>query len=326
MLGRGGRCGLSFRGALLRAGKQDVHAKRCQGQSAANTPYGYADLRIDLHNVEGQRGGAVDNAEIRCCDSREEHEKSETCHRLLPMGRLEFEVIRESMGSGLSPRLAAVAAFVKQGVPMADIGTDHAQLPIWLVGSGWVPSAVAMDVAVGPIRAARSSVKQDGSLVDVRMSDGMDELRDGEVATVTICGMGGRTMAGILSRGLPQISSVERVVLQAQGFNDRVRQVMLGMKWTCANASIVKERNKLYVVECWVRGLPRESWCEADLRWGQNIRRDPDPLFREWLERELKAIDSGIAKLQARAGLGHRDEEGMRSEQAMVAKEMARLS
>ena len=242
------------------------------------------------------------------------------------MGRLEFEVIRESMGSGLSPRLAAVAAFVKQGFPMADIGTDHAQLPFWLVGSGWVPSAVAMDVAVGPIRAARSSVQQDGSLVEVRMSNGMDELRDGEVATVTICGMGGRTMAGILERGLPQISSVERVVLQAQGFNDRVRQVMLGMDWMCSDASIVQERSKLYVVECWVRGRPRVPWCEADLRWGQPIRSAPDPLFREWLERELNAIESGIEKLQSRAGLGHRDEGRMRSERAAVAKEIARLS
>lgn len=226
------------------------------------------------------------------------------------------------MSSGLSPRLAAVAAFVKQGFPMADVGTDHAQLPIWLVESGWVPSALAMDVAVGPIRAARSSVHMGRSSVEVRMSDGLDKLRDGEVATVTICGMGGRTMAGILSRGLPEIASVERVVLQAQGFNDRVRQAMLSMKWTCTNASIVKEKNKLYVIECWERGEPAEAWGEGDLRWGQNIRRGPDPLFREWLEREIGAIDIGIQQIQRRAGLGHPVEERMRAERALIASEI----
>ena len=230
------------------------------------------------------------------------------------------------MSSGLSPRLAAVAAFVKQGSPMADIGTDHAQLPIWLVESGWVPSALAMDVAAGPIRAARSSVELESSSVEVRVSDGMDQLRDGEVTTVTICGMGGRTMASILSRGLPEISSVERVVLQPQGFNDRVRQAMLGMKWTCANASIVQEKTKLYVVESWVRGDPSVPWCERDLRWGQNIRRGPDPLFRVWLEREIGAIDTGLQKLQRGAGSGHRDEERLRSERAVVARELAGLS
>ena len=63
----------------------------------------------------------------------------------------------------LDKRLQAVASFVPQGAAFADIGTDHAYLPVWLLEKGIIASAVAGDIAAGPCQAARTTVAMHGA-------------------------------------------------------------------------------------------------------------------------------------------------------------------
>ena len=88
----------------------------------------------------------------------------------------------------LGSRLAALAAFVPQGTRMADIGTDHAYLPIELVQSDIAVSAVAADVHIGPYQAAKENIKSLGlnNKISVRFGDGLSVLSPGEVDTVVI--------------------------------------------------------------------------------------------------------------------------------------------
>ena len=85
------------------------------------------------------------------------------------------EVSTEAMKYGLPPRLEAVASQVLAGRPMADIGTDHALLPLALVRGKTVPSAVAMDVASGPLQTARRAVRGYEHAVEVRFSDASEK-------------------------------------------------------------------------------------------------------------------------------------------------------
>ena len=225
----------------------------------------------------------------------------------------------------LPPRLETVAGQVLPGQPMADIGTDHAQLPLALVRSGRVPAAIAMDVVEGPLAAARSATSTFRERIDVRQSDGFEALRPREAASVCVCGMGGRTMAGILRRGHAVWSQSDRLILQPQGMADEVRTVMLEYDWHCVQGEIVEDRRKLFTVEVWERGRAVTSWTELDLRWGRVIRARPDPLYATWLEREIADIDLALKRMADAGVMVHPKADLARMERAVIQTERDRL-
>ncbi len=101
----------------------------------------------------------------------------------------------------LSKRLATIAALVPPGGRLADIGTDHAYLPVYLVTEGIVPSAVAGEVNEGPFRAAGEALARVGlaDRISLRFGDGLAVLAPGEADTAVIAGMGGQTIVDILA-------------------------------------------------------------------------------------------------------------------------------
>jgi tRNA (adenine22-N1)-methyltransferase len=193
------------------------------------------------------------------------------------------------------------------------------------VGTKVVPSAIGLDVAEGPLRVARKAVSAMGGGVEIRRSDGLDGIVSGEVDCVTICGMGGFTMVGILSRGLPRLTGLKRVVLQPQGGQAAVRTAMLFLGWHCVEAALVADRTKHYVVESWAPGPSVMPWSDADLRWGQLIRSGPDPLLRNWLAQERADVELGLSRLSAASMEGHPDAAAMRKEIDVIRAEEARL-
>ena len=100
----------------------------------------------------------------------------------------------------LSQRLSAAAAWVPLGARLCDVGTDHAALPIRLMQEGRVRRAIATDIRQGPLDRARGNVERYGytGQIELRLCDGLAEVRREEVNAVTICGMGGNMIASIL--------------------------------------------------------------------------------------------------------------------------------
>ena len=102
----------------------------------------------------------------------------------------------------LTPRLRAIAQQVPQGSVLADVGTDHALLPAWLLLEGRIPSAIASDLREGPLARAKETVEQHGvaDRVSLRLCDGLSGIQAGEADVVAIAGMGGETIAAILEQ------------------------------------------------------------------------------------------------------------------------------
>ena len=101
----------------------------------------------------------------------------------------------------LDARLGAVLALVRAEVH-ADIGTDHARLPVALIRSGRARRCVAVDLNPGPLAQARRNVAGAGlaAQIEVRAGDGFAPLRPGEVDSASLCGMGAATIRGVLAR------------------------------------------------------------------------------------------------------------------------------
>lgn len=150
----------------------------------------------------------------------------------------------------LSKRLATIAALVPPGSRLADIGTDHAYLPVYLVTEGVVPFAVAGEVHQGPFRVAGEALARVGltDKISLRFGDGLAVLAPGEVDTVVIAGMGGPTIVDILTARPEVTAALTRLVLQPMQAAGVVRRWLAGNGWRLVAETLVEEDGRLYEI------------------------------------------------------------------------------
>jgi tRNA (adenine22-N1)-methyltransferase len=150
----------------------------------------------------------------------------------------------------LSKRLLKIAENVTQGSRLADIGSDHALLPVYLAQREWIVSAIAGELNAGPFAAASKQVEaaELKHIIEVRQGDGLEVIHPGEVDVITIAGMGGQLIVQILSQGLAKLEQAQRLVLQPNVGEDAVRRFLVEQGWFLSNEVILQEDGKIYVV------------------------------------------------------------------------------
>ena len=152
----------------------------------------------------------------------------------------------------LSDRLLTIAGLVQDGARVADIGSDHALLPVYLVSKGQCPSAIAGELNQGPYEAARRQVREAGltQKIDVRKGNGLAVVTPGETDSVTIAGMGGHLIATILEEGriAGKLEQVSELVLQPNVGEDAVRHWLTKHDWALTDEQILEEDGKIYEV------------------------------------------------------------------------------
>ncbi|MEG6585843.1 tRNA (adenine(22)-N(1))-methyltransferase [Dendrosporobacter sp. 1207_IL3150] len=150
----------------------------------------------------------------------------------------------------LGERLTAVASLIPKNTVMADIGTDHAYLPIYLLKSNIIRSAVAGEVNKGPYHAAKETIEYYGAVNDVslRLGDGLDVIRPNEVDVVVIAGMGGGTIVDILEKSPETAKSLQQIILQPMNASATLRKWLVENGWFIADELLVKEDERLYEI------------------------------------------------------------------------------
>ncbi|HEM3725789.1 TPA: tRNA (adenine-N(1))-methyltransferase [Streptococcus suis] len=190
------------------------------------------------------------------------------------------------METKLSKRLAAVADYVPQGARLADVGSDHAYLPLFLVEQGRIDFAIAGEVVQGPYQSALQNVEQAGQSdkISVRLANGLAavELAD-QVSTITIAGMGGRLIAEILEAGKDKLGSVERLVLQPNNREDDVRRWLVEHDFQLVAEKILEENDKIY--EILVAEEGNVDLTADQLRFGPYLLVEQSTTFqKKWLK------------------------------------------
>ncbi|AZK46852.1 tRNA (adenine(22)-N(1))-methyltransferase [Paenibacillus lentus] len=150
----------------------------------------------------------------------------------------------------LSSRLQHIADRLPPGCRFADIGSDHALLPVWAVKHEAALSAVAGEVNDGPLKAAKRQVAEAGlgQRIAVRRGDGLQVIDSGEVDTITIAGMGGALIASILEAGQDKLAGVKRLILQPNVGEELVRRWLLDHDWYVTDETILEEDGKIYEI------------------------------------------------------------------------------
>ena len=149
----------------------------------------------------------------------------------------------------LSPRLKLIADMT-DGKSVADIGTDHGKLVIDLVNRGKVLCAVASDVGKGPVSACEKNVRAAGlsDKISIRLGNGLDTIKCGEVETIVIAGMGGELISEIIRRGNDKITDKTQLVLQPMTASDVLRIYLTNNGYEICDEKAVCEEEKIYTV------------------------------------------------------------------------------
>lgn len=200
----------------------------------------------------------------------------------------------------LSKRLETVAQFVPQGSRLADIGSDHAYLPLALLEQGRIPFAVAGEVVKGPYQSALDNVAAHGDRdrVEVRLADGLEAIHpEDQVETITICGMGGRLIAAILTAGIERLKGVETLILQPNNREDDVRTWLEENGWQLTAEAILEEQGKRY--EILVAQPGRMQLSEKERRFGPYLLREQSPVFVQKWQYEAEKAREALTKIPA---------------------------
>lgn len=150
----------------------------------------------------------------------------------------------------LTPRLRQVMEFVRPGVPVADVGTDHAYLAVYLVNSGKSPRCIASDINSGPLARARETVLKYGAedKVELRLSDGLDGYPSEAARDIVIAGMGGELILSIV-KSCPWLRNPDvRLVLQPMTAQPELRKGLYAEEFEILREAVAREGDKLYLV------------------------------------------------------------------------------
>lgn len=188
----------------------------------------------------------------------------------------------------LSKRLETVASFVPTGAIVADIGSDHAYLPCYLVHKGIAARAVAGEVVKGPYESAVKQVRAEGltDKITVRMADGLAAVEEAdEITAVTIAGMGGPLIVSILEKHPQALKTVTRLILQPNIHAKAIREWAMANGWAIQDEVILEEDGKIYEVLVLQRGEMKLN--EAQTLLGPKLMETKVPVFIEKWSREI---------------------------------------
>ena len=216
----------------------------------------------------------------------------------------------------LSIRLKTVAEAVTKGNRVADVGTDHGYVPIYLVKNNLSPAGIAMDVNKGPLEKAQEHIREEklGGKIVTRLGNGLAPLEPGETDTVIIAGMGGDLICKILKAKPEFLIEGKEFILQPQSEWFKIRRLL-------------KEDGKYYVIikaePAWTQPQRlkhqqpsiheyikeisdtqvNQAVSEKDMesiyeQYGKYLIETKNPVLKEYLEKEIVKKESIAADLK----------------------------
>lgn len=196
----------------------------------------------------------------------------------------------------LDNRLSLCASFVRTGTRLADVGTDHAYLPVMLAAQGKIRSAVACDVRQGPLENAKASILENdvGHLVRAVLSDGLDNVAPGDAEDIVMAGMGGELIATIIQRTQWLYDSSKRLILQPMTRMETLRLFLAENGFLIEQEKACVSGKKCYSVMC-CRYTGSKRSCSPKEQYIGQLDRDPSPEAEQY----IRMISSKLQKKAA---------------------------
>ncbi len=146
----------------------------------------------------------------------------------------------------LSERLRAVASFVDKGAAVADVGTDHGYIPVWLIQNGITDRVIASDINRGPLaNAKRAAASYGAEGIGFRLCAGLSGIKQEEADTVIIAGMGGEAIAAVIKEAGWDWTG-KKLILQPMSKQAELVYWLYGSGFRITGESFAEEKDEVY--------------------------------------------------------------------------------
>ena len=192
----------------------------------------------------------------------------------------------------MSSRLELIASFASQGRGVADIGTDHAILPIILRRNGYSGYIVAGDINEGPLKKAeRGLLEAEVDDVELKLCNGLEGIDGSRVDTIVVAGMGGDTITGILDR------SDYKLILHPVTKPEILRYWLVNNGFRITRETYVEDNGILYQIICADPG-ESEKYIDSELYIGKFERIVNQPYFEAVVDKHIKRFKAAVKGLE----------------------------
>ena len=203
----------------------------------------------------------------------------------------------------MSSRLELIASFVTQGRGVADIGTDHAILPIILRRRGYKGYIVAGDINEGPLKKAeRGLLEAEIDDVELKLCNGLESIDGSRIDTIVVAGMGGDTITGILDRGLYDMPewadhSDYKLILHPVTKPEILRYWLVNNGFRISGENYIEDNGILCQIICAEPG-ESEKYMDSELYVGKLERIVNQPCFEAVVDKHIKRFKAAVKGLE----------------------------
>lgn len=221
----------------------------------------------------------------------------------------------------LSTRLQHVANTITPGFRVADIGTDHGYVPIYLMENHLAVHVIAMDINLGPLTRAEAHIKESHleDQIETRLSDGFSALRENEADIAVIAGMGGELMKSILENGRHVTGSLKELVLSPHSEIDIVRKFLHTIGFKIIKEEMLIDEGKFYTIIKAVKGNDR-PYSDTEYRYGALLIENKDEVLWDFLNRQKMKIMDILVRL------GEEQTENAKVREEQLYKELMEIN
>ncbi|MFQ8989412.1 MAG: tRNA (adenine(22)-N(1))-methyltransferase, partial [Intestinibacter sp.] len=210
----------------------------------------------------------------------------------------------------LTDRLLKIASLVDNGKRIADIGTDHGYIPVYLLNQNKIQYAILGDVNKGPLENARKEVTRNKlqDKVDLRLGSGIEVLKENEVDEIIIAGMGGMLINNLLKANEKVAHTTEKLILQPMQAPEELRMFLYQNGYKILDEHLVREEHRLYeIIVCKYEGLEPQEIDPIYYEIGLKLIQNNDPLLNDFIENKIRINQNVLKKLEGKEGQGIED-------------------
>ncbi|ELU5585863.1 SAM-dependent methyltransferase [Clostridium perfringens] len=197
----------------------------------------------------------------------------------------------------LSKRLKRIAEHVDKCESVADIGTDHGYIPIYLVKEGICEKAIALDINKGPIEKAKVNVAFEGvsNKIKCLLGPGLNPLKVGEVNGVILAGMGGNLTRDILLADMEKVKKYDFIILQPAQNPEVLREFLYKNDYEIIDEDLIKDEGRFYeLFKVKYNENSEKLVFEDELEYEVSplLREKNHPLFKEFIEEKINRCET----------------------------------
>jgi tRNA (adenine22-N1)-methyltransferase len=212
-----------------------------------------------------------------------------------------IDLVEDRLNLILKGRLKLIADKVPECNVVADIGTDHAYLPIYLIQQNICKKAIASDVKTGPVEVANKNISlyKMKDKIETRLGSGLETIESGEADTVIVAGMGGTLITELLETERKKACKVSSLVLQPMNDLDIVRKWLYDHKFCIFDEELVAEGSKIYCVIAAKYDGMNKAYNDFQLHVGEQLINKKDSLLLPYCEMKVRQINRVLGQLEA---------------------------